>query len=123
LGNLGWAILVGYSVVVGFVLAYLDWRTRILMARGQELYSLALVGMVVLFTVFSTAYNLRTATRMLYYALALDVVIRVWLATTSPRKRQQHAPSRDEASIRSHSDPRIEPSRIPWHLHPHSHGE
>jgi hypothetical protein len=80
LGNAGWLPLVGYCLTAGFVLAYLDWRMRTLLDRGQQLYGLALVGLAGLFVLFSTQYNLRSATRLLYYAVTLDVIIRIWLA-------------------------------------------
>ncbi len=86
LGNSGWPILVGYCLAAGFVLAYLDQRMRTLLGRGQQLYGLALVGLGGLFVLLSTEYNLRSATRLLYYAVALDVIVRVWLAALSPAR-------------------------------------
>jgi hypothetical protein len=101
LGNLGWPSVIGYCGTVGFVLAYLDLRVRGLMERGRQLHGLLLLALTVLFTVLSTGYNLRTATRMLYYALALDALTRGWIAIRGRRRRGVPAPSEElQASTR-----------------------
>jgi hypothetical protein len=79
LGNHGWLVLVGYCLVVGAILGHLDNSVRQLLAGGRQAYGLALLALAGLFMVISTQYNLRTATRLMYYALAADVAIRLWL--------------------------------------------
>jgi hypothetical protein len=92
LGNSGWPFVVGYCLAIGFVLGYLDRRMRTLLARGQQLYGVALVGIAGLSVVLSTQYNLRSTTRLLYYALVLDLIVRVWLSLAGRSRNQDSEP-------------------------------
>lgn len=80
LGNYSWPVLVAVMAGVGCIAGYLDRRVRTLMGSGQQLVALALVGLVALFAVFCLQYDLRAATRMLLYAVVLDVLGRLFLA-------------------------------------------
>jgi hypothetical protein len=86
LGNAGVVTLVAYLVAVGAVLGYLDRRVRLLLAAGQQMAALALVGFAGLFMLFSIEYFLRTATRFIYYAILFDLAGR---AVTAARRRRE----------------------------------
>jgi hypothetical protein len=81
LGNHGWQYLVGYCLAVGMVFAWWDARMRALLAAGKQLYGLALVGLAGLFMLVLTQYNLRSATRVLYYAITLALALGVLVRT------------------------------------------
>jgi hypothetical protein len=79
LGNYGWVVLVAVLAGVGCIAGYLDRRVRTLMGSGQHVVALALVGLAALFAVFCLQYDLRAASRMLLYAIVLDVAARIIL--------------------------------------------
>lgn len=60
----------------GIVLTYLDRRVRYYLGSGQQPVAIALTGLAGLFALLSIEYNLRAASRMVVYAIALDLVIR-----------------------------------------------
>jgi len=76
LGNAGTVAVVAYYAFVGVVLAYLGRRVRFYLATRRPLVPLALLGLVDLFVLYSLQYNLRSANRLLLYAIAFDVAAR-----------------------------------------------
>ena len=91
LGNAGWEITVFVCLLIGAALAYIDVRSKRLMARDKQLFGLALVLLSALFLLMLSQYNLRSATRMLYYAVAVDV-----LATTLISRARSKLPPKKE---------------------------
>jgi hypothetical protein len=80
LGNYGWVTLILVSAGLGGLLGYLDGRVGRLLSSGQELVALAIVALCGLFAVNGLQYDLRSAFRLIVYAVALDVAVRVWAA-------------------------------------------
>jgi hypothetical protein len=62
------------SLLLGAILAWLEIRAKRLLANGKQILSLVLIVLSTLFLPFFMQYNLRAAVRMLYYALAIDIV-------------------------------------------------
>lgn len=83
LGNYGWTTLICVTAAIGATLGYLDRRVRAWSARGQHVVVFALVGLSALFAIFCLQYDLRAALRMLVYAVALDVLGRLFLTRRS----------------------------------------
>lgn len=79
LANAGWGVTIACCMVIGAVLAYLDAQVKQLIERGLQMAALAIVGLSGLFLLFFVQYNLRAAGRMLYYAVALDLLAVLWL--------------------------------------------
>jgi hypothetical protein len=75
LANYGWLELVAYMFLVGLYFAHLDWRIRSLISDGQAVLGLLIFGLACLFVVLTLQYNLRSATRVIYYLLMLDASI------------------------------------------------
>ena len=78
LGNVGPAAVVGYFVALGLVMAWLDRRVRAHLVAGRQGPALLVVGLVALFCLYNQQYNLRQSTRMVYYALAIDLALMAW---------------------------------------------
>jgi hypothetical protein len=89
LGNAGWEMAILVCLMLGAVLAYVDVRSKRLMARDKQLFGLALVLLGALFLLLITQYNLRSATRMLYYAVALDVLATTLIMRTRSKVTQR----------------------------------
>lgn len=83
LGNFGWVTVLGYFFFVGLLLGYFDRRVRVLLNNNRQIQALALCGLLGLFAIFSIQYQLRTCSRLLIYAIALDLIFRL----LSRRKR------------------------------------
>jgi hypothetical protein len=81
------AVLV-YYFLIGIVLAHLDRRISVLLRRQAPVVAFALLGLVGLFVLNSVQYNLRSSTRLMYYALAIDIAMRPILRR---RRRRQAA--------------------------------
>lgn len=82
--NYGWAILIGYCVAMGAVLAHASVTARRLIQSGHRLYGLAVVGIAILVPIMSLQYSLRTVSRLLYYAMAL-----LFVGYLAPRVRRR----------------------------------
>jgi hypothetical protein len=87
LRNAGLVATVIVCPVLGAILAWLEIRAKRLLADGRQILSLVLIVLSTLFLPFFMQYNLRTAARMLYYALAVDVVAGVF----NHRRHLRHA--------------------------------
>ncbi len=74
LANAGWVATVIVCLLIGATLAWLDVRSKLHTAKGRQMLGLAIVMVSSLFLLFFVQYNLRSAIRLLYYALALDLV-------------------------------------------------
>jgi hypothetical protein len=74
LGNAGWVATIIVSFLIGFALAWIEIRSKTLLATGKQLIGLALITFSALFFLFFVQYNLRSAIRFLYYGLALDLL-------------------------------------------------
>jgi len=78
LGNFGWLYLVGYLSAVGWYLAHLRYivRKRFPVSwRGAS--SAAVTGIAGLFSLTSLQYSLRTSSRLVYYSLVFEFLIRL----------------------------------------------
>ena len=75
--NVSATLALGLFFWIGVLVGYIDYRVRWLLLRGQTLAALSLCGFVVLFALLMTSYNLRNSTRPLWYAIGLDVVVRI----------------------------------------------
>ena len=79
LANSGTGYLVGYFLVVGLVLGVLDHQVQRLLRKGLPYLGLATVGLTGLFVLYIVQYNLRSATRMLLYAMLLGFAVEIIL--------------------------------------------
>jgi hypothetical protein len=79
LGNVGTVAVVGYFVVLGVIMAFLDRSVKAHLANGRQAAALLLVGLVAVFCLFNQQYNLRASTRLVYYAVLLDLAILAWI--------------------------------------------
>lgn len=71
--NYGLSVAVAYFFLVGGFFARLDYRVRHLTDQQKLVTAAAVLGLTVMFTVISSQYNLRSATRVLYYLLIVDM--------------------------------------------------
>lgn len=82
--NQGWLWLIAYYAVVGLVAAWVDIGARAFEGQRSRWGFLVACGMLDLFAITSTQYNLRTATRLIYYAVLVaimwKVACRLWVA-------------------------------------------
>lgn len=72
IANAGWVFVIAVCSGIGAVLAWLDLRSKKHMAEGRQIIGLAIVMCSGLFLLFFVQYNLRSAVRVIYYAVALD---------------------------------------------------
>lgn len=79
--------------LAGVAIGHFDRRIRELVIGGRQVAALAIFGMVVLSGILLTQYNLRNATRPLWYAAAIDIATRVSLAGGN-------SPGKDRGRIR-----------------------
>ena len=97
LGNAGYGTVVVYFLAVGLLLALFDRRVRALLQDGRQAHALAIVGLIGLFCLFTVQYNLRASTRMLYYAVAVDLLfVFMYKIRGSERRSSTPASSRAE---------------------------
>lgn len=76
-GHVGWGAVLLVFVGVGIVLAWLEVSIRYSVAKGNMMYVGVLIGLVALFALQMAQYNLRQASRVLVYAVALEIGRRV----------------------------------------------
>lgn len=76
LGNYGWLTLILYFVIAGAVFALCELSTRNLSETLRFMGLLGLMGLSLIFTLDALQYNLRSTTRILYYSVALCVLLR-----------------------------------------------
>jgi hypothetical protein len=86
IGNVGWIAVATIWFGFGAGLAYFDRRIRTYLTAHLVAPAMAILGITLLFAVLATQYNLRSASRMLLYALVIDFAVRLWLRRgASPR--------------------------------------
>lgn len=95
--NLGWSAVVLVWFSIGVVLAHLDRRVATFRATGYLVPALGIIALTVLFVLTATQYNMRTASRWLWYSLALDLGAR-WLWT-----RRSHASETQALATSTHA--------------------
>lgn len=100
LQNVGWAATIVGCLVIGVVLGHLDARSKAWIRHGIPVVGLVLVAMAGLFTLMIVQYNLRTAARLLYYAVALDVTTMAWVWFRGLLRRQTGSETSVAASRR-----------------------
>ena len=91
--NASIAVALALFFSIGALVGYLDYRVRWLLLRGRTITALSLCGLVVLFALLVTSYNLRSSVRPLWYAIGLDLVVRV-------RDRKQTGDAETRARLR-----------------------
>ena len=72
LGNAGIRTVIVYYLFLGVFLSYLDSRIRFYLRSNRPGIPLAILGLCGLFVLLSLQYNLRSANRLLLYALIVD---------------------------------------------------
>lgn len=90
LGNYGTTTVIGVGLGLGAVLAYLDGRVSTYLATGWQFLAVGLVGMAGFVSVSALQYNLRTSSRLLLYALLIDIAARVVLANRANKAAELH---------------------------------
>ena len=75
--NQGWLWIVLYFVVVGAVCGWGELGARRFERRRPQVGYLIACGLLFLFAITSTEYNLRSSTRLLYYAVAIAALWRL----------------------------------------------
>jgi hypothetical protein len=76
--NHGWLWLISYYAAVGLVAAWADTNARAFEGQRSRWGFLVACGMLDSFAIISTQYNLRSATRFIYYAIFLAVAWRAF---------------------------------------------
>ena len=74
--NYGWPWLTFYYMLVGLLAAWLEVSANYFQRQRSQLGYIVGCGMLLLFSIVSTQYNLRSATRLLWYAVAIAVLWR-----------------------------------------------
>ena len=72
----GWPFLIVYFLIAGFVFTRLEITARQATAWHTEVTSVVLAGLIALFAVSILQYNLRSTTRVLWYAAAVVFLLR-----------------------------------------------
>lgn len=80
--------LILYFTVVGAIFVAQERFIRREVARGTFVLPLVILGLLLLFVFFSTQYQLRAATRFLYYSIALQLLVTVLRAVKHELRRQ-----------------------------------
>ncbi len=75
--NVGAGLAMPLFVGIGVVLGYLGRRVNHLAAQGRRIAALSICGLAILSGLYLTSYNLRNATRPLWYAVAIDLATRM----------------------------------------------
>jgi hypothetical protein len=110
LANTGLPYLIGYFLVVGVILGFLDLQVQRFLRDGLPMLGLATVGLTGLFVLYSVQYNLRPATRMLIYAIVVALVVEVVYRLMRKRRGGQLARPDRRGAVRR-LEPR--PARTP----------
>jgi hypothetical protein len=94
-GNRG--VVIAFYAVVGILLGLLELRVRQYLGKGRALFALLPVALSALYVLSSFQYNLRTSTRVLLYAVAIELVMAVMTGRIGPvRERAGAAAEVDE---------------------------
>jgi hypothetical protein len=87
LANYGYGFLFVYLLLIGLIFNALHNSLRLIGATARGYLTVLLYGMIISFAMQSLQYNLRSATRWIYYALAVVVVSHFLLR--GPRRTAQ----------------------------------
>jgi hypothetical protein len=79
LANYGWPYLIAFFAMVGLIFEYFERRIIHLLRVGYPVFALLLFALCCYFVLESLQYNLRSASRVLYYLIAAEIGIRVIL--------------------------------------------
>lgn len=96
LANVGGFELFAFFLCAGFVLGYMERRVARLLREDRQIYGLIFVGLAALFAFMCIQYNLRSASRILYYMIVFDVGLAFflsWKRTPPPVIEPHHAPA------------------------------
>ncbi len=72
--NQGWYWLVLYYFVIGLVAGWMDLGARVFEGHRRRPGYLIACGLLLYFAITSTEYNLRSSTRLVYYAIVIAVL-------------------------------------------------
>lgn len=86
LGNHGILVAVLYFLTAGMILALFDRQIIRLLASNRQVLGLALIGLSVLFLLYSVQYNLRSSTRMLLYGLLVYMFLGLFFSLHSTKE-------------------------------------
>ncbi|MGH7688750.1 MAG: hypothetical protein ACREN3_04020 [Gemmatimonadaceae bacterium] len=75
--NQGWPWLIAYYLLIGVIAAWTDLGARVFDGQRKRWGYLIASGLLFFFAISSTEYNLRSSTRLVYYAVAAIVLWRV----------------------------------------------
>jgi len=76
--NYGVNVGLAYFFVVGIYVSYIDLNIREALVRGRLFYVVVMLGLLLLFILVLWQYNLRSATRLLYYVLLAQILFLVF---------------------------------------------
>lgn len=79
LGSIGPEALILVGIIFGIALAWLELVVHNRLIARSNIYVAAIIGMVALFALNLLQYPLRSASRLLLYALVLEVARRIWM--------------------------------------------
>lgn len=91
LAAMGWSALVGYGLFAGLILGVLSRIAGGLPTKWRLVGVIAVMGLTVLFSVTLLQYNLRTGTRLLWYAAAVLLALRVVTSRSAKQRGQAEA--------------------------------
>ena len=74
---LNYGVLVGssYFFIVGLYVSHIDRKIRIELAKGGLLYVASMFGLLMIFMLTLWQYNLRSATRIIYYLMVAQMLL------------------------------------------------
>lgn len=104
LANYGLPVLSVYCMGMGIMLTHGSVVAKRLLEGGHRLYGIAIVGIALLVPILSLQYPIRTVSRLLYYIIAISLVVYVvglfWeRRQRSPRSAGELIPHPDNRSL------------------------
>jgi hypothetical protein len=87
--NYGLSIALPYFFVVGAFFAKLDYRVRSSLNREQWITAAGVFGLTLMFSLTAIQYNLRSATRVIYYLLVIEAFLLVLPSLRSAIRKPQ----------------------------------
>ncbi|MGN6656415.1 MAG: hypothetical protein ACTHJ9_13865 [Rhodanobacter sp.] len=91
LANVGWIPVVLFFVAAGLVLAWAERRVRRHIANGSHIFAAVILGLSALFVFQMVQYNLRSASRMIVYMMAIEAgLFLIALLFSGKRKVRPH---------------------------------
>ncbi|WP_307319894.1 hypothetical protein [Microbacterium sp. SORGH_AS_0862] len=89
LGAIGWTAVAPFFAGLGAALAWIELSVRRQLVGGSLIYGGLLIALTALFSLQMVQYNLRSAVRLLFYAIVIEIVRRMLAVVV--RKRQGSA--------------------------------